>query len=57
MPKLEDAQNYLALKNFLIQKLEQIVGKMLLHLQSAPTEQTRDYILDSLLSEVKGFTE
>jgi hypothetical protein len=50
-------QNYIALKAFLIQKLEQIVGKMLQHLANAPTEQTRDYILDALLSEIKAFVQ
>ena len=49
-PAPTDANNYLALKAFLTPKLEQIVGKMLVHLASAPTEQTRDYILDALLS-------
>lgn len=28
---------------------------MLTHLSNAPTEQTRDYILDALVSEIKGF--
>ena len=48
--KPEDAQYYQALKQFLLQKLDQIVAKMLDHLSKAPTEQTRDYILDALLS-------
>ena len=55
MPLAEDAKYYQALKEYLVQRLEQIIAKMLQHLASAPTEQTRDYILDALLSEVKGF--
>ena len=54
-PKVEDSQYYLALKQFLLQKMEEIVSKMLKFLSSAPTEQTRDYILDALVSEIKGF--
>ena len=54
-PKPEDAQNYEALKQFLLQKLENIVTKMLEHLSRAPTEQTRDYILDALVSQIKAF--
>ena len=54
-PKPEDAQNYEALKQFLLQKLEKIVTKMLEHLSRAPTEQTRDYILDALVSQIKAF--
>lgn len=53
--KPEDAQSYQALKEFLVQKMEEILSKMLLHLGTAPTEQTRDYILDALVSQVKGF--
>jgi hypothetical protein len=37
IPKPEDSQHYLALKAFLLQKLEKIVGKMLEHLSTAPT--------------------
>lgn len=37
--------------------MELIIGKMLEHLSSAPTEQTRDYILDALVSQIKGFTQ
>ena len=55
IPKPTDAQYYQALKQFLLQKLEQILTKMIEHLARAPTEQTRDYILDTLVSEVKGF--
>ena len=50
-------QHYQALKTFLLQKIDKIVSKMLEHLETAPTEQTRDYILDALVSEVKGFTQ
>lgn len=57
VPKPEDSSHYLALKAFLLQKIEQIVAKMLEHLSTAPTEQTRDYILDALISQIKGFTE
>ena len=53
--KPEDGQYYQALKEFLMQKMEEILSKMLLHLGTAPTEQTRDYILDALVSQVKGF--
>lgn len=35
--------------------MERIVSKMLQHLSCAPTEQTRDYILDSLVSQIKAF--
>jgi len=52
---LEDSQYYQALKEYLLQRLGQIIAKMLQHLASVPTEQTRDYILDALLSEIKGF--
>lgn len=52
---IEDSQYYQALKEYLLQRLEHIIAKMLTHLSSAPTEQTRDYILDALLSEIKGF--
>ena len=55
IPKPEDAQYYLALKQFLMQNLDQIITKMLQHLSNAPTEQTRDYILDALLSQIKAF--
>jgi hypothetical protein len=52
---VEDSQYYQALKEYLVQHLGQIIAKMLQHLASAPTEQTRDYILDALISEIKGF--
>ena len=50
IPKPEDSQNYQALKQYLLQKMEQIVSKILEHLSIAPTEETRDYILDALVS-------
>ena len=37
IPKPEDSQNYLALKQYLLQKMEQTVSKMLEHLSIAPT--------------------
>ncbi|MCB0370473.1 MAG: hypothetical protein KDD45_13870 [Bdellovibrionales bacterium] len=37
LPKPEDATDYQALKQFLLQKLEQILTKMLDHLGKAPT--------------------
>lgn len=51
----EDFAHYQALRVFLVRNLPNIVTKMMEHLSNAPTEQTRDYILDALVSELKAF--
>lgn len=48
---------YFQLRALLVDKLDYILGKILEHLSTVPSESTREQILFVLLAEIKAFPQ